>query len=232
MRTKIDYRKIYTEHWQVEIPAGFHIHHIDGDNHNNNPINLVALSAQDHHDAHLAMGDVWSAKKCLWINKATKAAHTPEANAKRAAKMIGRTKENHEGVAVAAAKMTGKGNPNFGKTKYNDKGRAAQAAKMTGRTKETCPGVAAAAAKMTGRTKETCPGVAAMAAKLSAKMSGRNHPSYDPTIYWFQNVETGQFRCCDRHHMKEEFGVGVKKLFHTKPQKTAYGWKLLGTRSV
>ena len=126
MRTRIDYRKIYTEHWQVEIPADFHIHHIDGDSHNNNPINLVALSAQDHHDAHLAMGDVWSARLCLWVKTATEAAHTPEANAKRAAAKTGRTKETCSGTAAQAAKITGR-------TKETCSGRAAQAAKMTGR---------------------------------------------------------------------------------------------------
>jgi hypothetical protein len=56
MRTTTNYRKIYTDHWG-SIPKGFIIHHIDGDCHNNNPINLLALSHEDHDVEHISMGD-------------------------------------------------------------------------------------------------------------------------------------------------------------------------------
>ena len=58
MRTSEKYRKIYEDHWGVNISDGFQVHHIDGDSHNNNPINLVALSLKDHDEAHKSMGDI------------------------------------------------------------------------------------------------------------------------------------------------------------------------------
>ena len=57
--------------------------------------------------------------------------------------------------------------------------------------------------------------------------SGRGNGGADPELYWFKNIKTGQFRFCDRIHMKEEFGVNLNMLFKTKPYKTSYGWTLL-----
>lgn len=56
-----DYRKSY-ENYYGPIPkdiAGrtFEIHHIDGNHQNNDPVNLVALSIQEHYDIHYAQGD-------------------------------------------------------------------------------------------------------------------------------------------------------------------------------
>jgi hypothetical protein len=58
------YRKIYQDHYGT-IPVDedgrtFEIHHIDGDDSNNDPTNLVALSIKDHYDLHYKQGD-WMA---------------------------------------------------------------------------------------------------------------------------------------------------------------------------
>lgn len=60
-RTKVNYRKIYKSHYG-DIPVDkdgrtYEIHHIDGDDTNNEPSNLVALSIQDHYDIHYSQGD-------------------------------------------------------------------------------------------------------------------------------------------------------------------------------
>jgi hypothetical protein len=60
-RTKINYRKIY-EQYYGPIPLDsdgrtYEIHHIDGDNHNNDPSNLIALSIKDHYKLHKDQGD-------------------------------------------------------------------------------------------------------------------------------------------------------------------------------
>ena len=59
-RTKIDYRRIYIDNYG-EIPKGFHIHHIDGDCHNNDPSNLEALSPEDHYWKHIERGELGAA---------------------------------------------------------------------------------------------------------------------------------------------------------------------------
>jgi hypothetical protein len=55
------YRKIYEEHYgSIPVEADgrtYEIHHIDGDDTNNDPMNLVALTLQDHYDLHYAQGD-------------------------------------------------------------------------------------------------------------------------------------------------------------------------------
>jgi len=67
-RTKINYRKIFVENYGP-IPKdlngrSYEIHHIDGNSHNNDPSNLIALSIQEHYDLHKEQGD-WGA--CLKI---------------------------------------------------------------------------------------------------------------------------------------------------------------------
>lgn len=56
-----NYRKIY-EQYNGPIPKDdngrtYDIHHIDGNNKNNNPDNLVALSIMDHYNIHMSQGD-------------------------------------------------------------------------------------------------------------------------------------------------------------------------------
>lgn len=68
LRTKVNYRKIYEDHYgpipQDELGNSYHIHHIDGNCNNNDPSNLVALTAKDHYETHLNQGD-WAAAKAL-----------------------------------------------------------------------------------------------------------------------------------------------------------------------
>lgn len=57
-RVKAKYRKIWEKYNNQKIPVGYHIHHIDGNRENNDPTNLMCLSAEDHHKLHLEQGDI------------------------------------------------------------------------------------------------------------------------------------------------------------------------------
>jgi hypothetical protein len=55
------YRKIY-QHHIGHIPTDldgrtYDIHHVDGDHSNNDPLNLIAVSLQEHYDIHYSQGD-------------------------------------------------------------------------------------------------------------------------------------------------------------------------------
>lgn len=63
-----NYRKIYEQH-NGPIPIdttgrSFEIHHIDGDRNNNNPINLRAVSIEEHLNIHLDQED-WAAASAI-----------------------------------------------------------------------------------------------------------------------------------------------------------------------
>ena len=64
-RTKINYRKIYENNFGP-IPVDsdgrtYDIHHIDGNDKNNDPSNLKAVSIQEHYDIHYTQGDFFAA---------------------------------------------------------------------------------------------------------------------------------------------------------------------------
>lgn len=50
------YRRIYEQNFGP-IPKGNHIHHIDGNHSNNNPENLMCVTAQEHYDIHYLQKD-------------------------------------------------------------------------------------------------------------------------------------------------------------------------------
>ena len=53
----VNYRKIWQDHSGLKIPKGWHIHHIDGDQTNNSPDNLICVSPEEHWLIHYSNGD-------------------------------------------------------------------------------------------------------------------------------------------------------------------------------
>lgn len=50
------YRAIYRK-YKGDIPAGYHIHHIDGNPWNNHSDNLIAVTPEEHYRIHKEQGD-------------------------------------------------------------------------------------------------------------------------------------------------------------------------------
>lgn len=72
MTRRRDYRKIWSDFHGLNVPFGWHIHHMDGDKINNDPANLICVSPHVHWCIHLLQGDS-VALKGNWIQNATKA---------------------------------------------------------------------------------------------------------------------------------------------------------------
>ena len=56
------HRKIFVKNYGP-IPEGYDIHHIDGNHDNNDPVNLKAVSLQEHFDIHYSQGDYAAANR-------------------------------------------------------------------------------------------------------------------------------------------------------------------------
>ena len=59
-----DHRRIYEQHYgpipKEQNGRTYDIHHIDGNHYNNDPVNLVAVTKQEHYDIHYSQKD-WAA---------------------------------------------------------------------------------------------------------------------------------------------------------------------------
>lgn len=56
-----DYRKIYEQYYKCKIPQGVDIHHIDGNHDNNHPLNLKAVTLEEHYNIHKEQKDYYAA---------------------------------------------------------------------------------------------------------------------------------------------------------------------------
>lgn len=54
----VDYRTVWRAHTGLTIPEGWHVHHIDGDRENNDPVNLMCVSSYVHWCIHFLQGGI------------------------------------------------------------------------------------------------------------------------------------------------------------------------------
>src|SRR6185369_6009002 len=111
MRIKKNYRKIYEDFHGIKIPPGMHIHHIDGNPDNNDPLNLQMVTPEEHAQIHMERGDPWFCySKMKWIagsgnTKGMKGkSHSEETKKKITAKALGRkiSEETKEKMSKAS----------------------------------------------------------------------------------------------------------------------------------
>lgn len=104
-RVKINYRKVWEDAYG-EIPldengVSYHIHHIDGNPHNNKLENLQCVSVEEHYKIHLEQGDYSAANalKHFWLHSKVKGWKHKESTKKKIKESLkGRkhTKETRE----------------------------------------------------------------------------------------------------------------------------------------
>lgn len=61
----MNYRRIWEEYNNRKIPDGFEIHHIDGNNKNNKPENLLCVSIEEHLEIHKKQKDYGAVQAIL-----------------------------------------------------------------------------------------------------------------------------------------------------------------------
>ncbi len=62
----VTHRKIWEVANNKKLDKGMHIHHIDGNPLNNDPLNLKAVTPKEHYDLHLEQGDYYA---CILLSK-------------------------------------------------------------------------------------------------------------------------------------------------------------------
>jgi hypothetical protein len=67
MMKRVNYRKIYMEHYgcRLEDMSGMDVHHIDGNHNNNEPSNLMLVTPEEHARIHEHEFIIWARKGAL-----------------------------------------------------------------------------------------------------------------------------------------------------------------------
>lgn len=118
-----NYRKIWETYHKACILPNMHIHHIDGNHSNNDPLNLLICTPEEHWKLHYDRGDV-VALHGKFIQKAgcQGKPHTEESKLKISNSRKGITPWN-KGVKRPkhSKKMLGENNPMYGKSVWGSK---------------------------------------------------------------------------------------------------------------
>jgi hypothetical protein len=184
------YRKIYERHYGP-IPTDsegrtYEIHHIDGDNSNNDPKNLVALTIQEHYEVHKSQGD-WAA--CLAMSHRMKI--SPEEKSELSRKN-------------AALQMKLGLNPIVNLT-FEERSNNAKA--MNKRRVESgthnWQNSEEATRKNLQRVKNG-----------THNLLGRNAYNYDSTVYKFKNLDTGDSVSLTRNDFIKTYGLQSQNVYH------------------
>lgn len=94
------HRRIYEKFHGIKIPKGMHIHHIDGNHSNNDPLNLQMVTPEEHCRIHCERGDPWYDRKMdKWISGASEAGR--KGGSVRGKKMPPRKKEHTQKLRLA-----------------------------------------------------------------------------------------------------------------------------------
>jgi len=205
-RTKVNYRKIYEDNFGPipfdEDGRRFDIHHIDGDDINNNPSNLVAVSIKDHYSIHYSQKD-WGACYFMAIRMnsgvGTVAELARHYQLSLGDKHPAKRKEHRD-------KWRGENNPSKSE-KHRQERKEYQLSLGVNHPLRSD----------------------AYRRQQSSKMTGKNNVTFDRTIYTWENMSNGEKINMTRYDFYMTYNIpewSVRRLVKGKT-KHARGWKLL-----
>lgn len=177
-----NYRKIYENYHDVKIPRGMHIHHIDGNRENNNPLNLQMVTPEEHWNLHLTQGDI-VALRGKFIQGASEAGklggpiggrankgkkHSKETKEKMSKWQIGRkfSEATKKKMSESRPDISGKNNPFYGKQHSEETKQKISQSKLG--KKQTLEHIKKVADKLRGKPRSE-----EIRQKISKKLKGR-----------------------------------------------------------
>lgn len=205
-RTKVNYRKIYEDSFGAiphdELGRRYDIHHIDGDDNNNDLSNLIAVTIEEHYKIHHSQSD-WGA--CYFM--AIRMNSDPEKISESARKYQLSLGENHPSKREEnRARWRGDGSPS--KSEKNRQARREYQLSLGD--------------KHSLRSD-------AYRKSQSSKMSGKNNITFDHTVYLWENIASGEQIKMTRYdfyttHNIPEWSV---RYYIKGKSKHARGWKIV-----
>lgn len=220
-----NYRKIFENHYgpipKDETGRSYEIHHIDGNRKNNLPENLKALSIHEHYDIHYAQGD-WAA--CLKIGSKMKLTHEELSNIARLSNLRRMERGDHHFLneefqnRIHADRLKRIENGT-----YHMLGGKIQSQINAVRVKDGTHNFLDKDAAKKRSTDRVLNGTH----NFLGKNKGTNHSQYDPTIYSFENIITGEIIRMTKYEFRNTFkGTSVSQLINGKLKSTG-GWRLI-----
>ena len=212
------HRSVY-EQYHGPIPIDefgrtYEVHHIDGNHSNNDPKNLIAVTIQEHYDIHYSQGD-YGACQAISIRMSI----PPEKVsllAKLAMEKRIRNKTNHHHREDYRAKL---------KEIQDDKVRNGTHHSQTEEWSNIC-----SLREQKRLASGNHPFIGEHATTINRRI-GKDHHRYNPTLYTFENVRTGEVVTATVLDFTKAYNVirnNLDQLIAGKGRrKTVNGWKLL-----
>lgn len=211
MRTTVNYRRIWEKHHCKSVPEEWHIHHLDGDSHNNDVSNLHACHFTEHAKIHAEQGQPWIAN---WILGSGEYDMSGENHP-----MWNKTHSDDTKTKMALAK-TGPNNPHWG-THLSDETKAKLSKANLGKT--LTDGHKAKISKANiGRVDSDV-----VRANKSKATAGRRNPNANPEVLHLID-SMGKVHSGTRVELRNNIGISSTGLTSLTlgSQKSHNGWRM------
>ena len=198
-----NYRKIYEHHYGTipkdEDGRTYQIHHIDGNHDNNNPLNLKAVTIQEHYDIHNSQGDFGA---CLLISGAMDISPEEKSNL---AKLDNEQKIKNK-------------THNFMR---REDGTSLQTDRVVAKKHHLL--------KREDGTSHTSDRIANGSFYTPFSKTGKNHSKYNSTLYTFVNNVTGDIITATCYEFRKTYNLhhAPISMMTNGVRKTHKGWSIL-----
>jgi len=221
------YRRIYKNHYGP-IPVdmngnSYHIHHIDGNRYNNDPDNLIALSAFDHYKIHYEQKDYAAA---LLLAKKIKI------NDKIISEISSKNQLQKVKNGTHPFIKTGKDHPGYNHTLFTFENiYTGEIVEHTKNDMVKLYGLPTGITQLVSGKSKRCgdwklPGTSI----IRNTQKGKDHFWYDHTLYSFENIKTGEIIISTRYDFYTKFDFSASAIINLTANngknKSAYGWKI------